>query len=228
MYHFQLFVAVALVLTVASADQSFSGYPPSGWKPSGRAFSLPVRARNLNATPETAYGPPQQEYGPPPVETTTTEIPTTTTEMMTEQTTMPDLSENLVSPAARSEKLKAKEDLAEAQPAPTYIVLPQSEKFIYLSPVNYANAAILAPAARVEQAVEQPKLTVPIQAYPAIARIQAQPQIAPLETPAVVAKYQKAQFVQFEQLQQVPTYSSAYIQSQSWTPYSASFYQIYQ
>lgn len=104
-----------------------------------------------------------------------------------------------------------------------YVVLPQSQNYIYTTALRPASAALIQPSEPKKdvEVVKEPKLA-PVQAIPALAKIQA---------PLVVAKYEEVpQLVQFQQLQAVPyvKYASSLSQSIVHTPYSDSFVQVFQ
>ncbi|GFG38705.1 hypothetical protein Cfor_07019 [Coptotermes formosanus] len=82
--------AVLLAVVLVSAEPVSYGppskaeaapYPPSGWRPSGRQFLLPVRQNYEYYLPPAVYGAPTTTQQPTTTEqetTTTTELPTTT------------------------------------------------------------------------------------------------------------------------------------------------------
>ncbi|KAG5897928.1 hypothetical protein JTB14_014042 [Gonioctena quinquepunctata] len=223
-------VAVLLVMvSIASAEppvrgyssnQASAPYPPSGWKPDGPAFRLPIRNQR-NQEPATLYGPPPQQYGPPESEVTTTETATTTTEAATEQTTSEPQAENLKQALRpKSEKLRSQKT---EQAAPVYVVVPQAQQLVFSSPLR-ATPSNLVAINRPEKLVEVKEPNpVPVQAVPALAQIQA------AQAPLVVEQYPQA--VQFQQIQAIPVenyYGSFVSRTSVVSPYSSSFVQIYQ
>lgn len=84
-------------------------YQPSGWRPAGARFSLPLRQQLPHLEyppppPPQEYGPPPREYGPPP-SSTTTEAPETTT-----TTELPTTTDNIIeSEQIKSSKVKESE-----------------------------------------------------------------------------------------------------------------------
>ncbi|KAF7280792.1 hypothetical protein GWI33_005518 [Rhynchophorus ferrugineus] len=203
---------ILVVISLAAAEPPRNGrvfarqqqppYPARGFRPSGPAFNLPLRSQKQQFNPQppapaASYGPPPQEYGPPAEPTT--ETPTTTESV--EITTLEPQAENIkVSP--NKDKLTAAPQ-GTINPASVYVVLPQSQNFIY-SPAPIASAKLVLPAK-----VEQPKL-LPVQAIPAFAKIQEAPRLAQ------VVEYQRV----------VPV-SSAYTSIVN-TPYSSTFVQSFQ
>lgn len=112
-------LATVVIVASAAADGDFQffnpryqqfqqngPYEPSGWRPSGARFSLPLRQQLPRLEyppppPQQEYGPPPNEYGPPPAPpaSTTTETPETTT------TELPTTTDNVI----ESEQIKSNE-----------------------------------------------------------------------------------------------------------------------
>ncbi|KAJ8943659.1 hypothetical protein NQ318_005661 [Aromia moschata] len=204
-------------------------YQPRGWRPSGPTFDINQklqRQQQAPAEPSPSYGPPPSaSYGPPVSEPTTTEQPTTT-EAEIEGTTEPQ-SENL---AIASQNIKAKpakiqKASKQAEVSPVYVVLPQGQALIYAAPLSVAKSAPLVKPANKDvelvKEAKEPKLA-PVQAIPALAKIQA---------PLVFARIEQApKLVQYQQVQAVPVarYASSLSQTSVYTPYSSSYVEVYQ
>lgn len=93
--------------------QQTGPYQPSGWRPAGARFSLPLRQQLPHLEyppppPPQEYGPPPREYGPPS-SSTTTEVPETTT-----TTELPTTTDNVIeSEPIKSSEVKESEKIQE-------------------------------------------------------------------------------------------------------------------
>ncbi|XP_060531430.1 uncharacterized protein LOC132705033 [Cylas formicarius] len=177
-------------------------YAPRGFRPAGPGFDLPPRSqRQQLPVPAASYGPPPQEYGPPPQEVTT-EPPTTTTEAFEEITTVSAQTGNLAIPQ-RTEKLTSDVRERQANLAGLFVVVPQSQNLLYSAPLTTS----------AKYSHTQSRL-VPVQAVPAFAKIQEQPQTLQYQLAPVLAGIQEEPSVRYHAVAySAPNVAAAYVQS---------------